>query len=173
MCNSTAAELAKKEERKKDKRNKKMENGDEEVDELNEHNKAEESDDDAAGAENSGNDSEDRSEPFMTPSNSATSLVDVESAAANSKTEVRKSDNELTAPKSVDDSEAASEAVKSNEDAIGSNVSRELSPSPDPQQPQSTFSGGEMLKSPTFLALLFLGKLSNVVKKKQKYRMFN
>lgn len=120
------------------------------------------------GGENSGNESEDRSDPFMTPSHSTSSLVDEENNADATpptyKTESRNIEHEVSATKMVPESSGRGESSTaggvSHDDPASAVAPKDSAP---------MFSGGEMVKNPSFLALLFLGKLANVVRKKQRY----
>jgi hypothetical protein len=167
-----AKQQREKEERKKGKRRDKTESLEKE-DPANKTADQESDDEAGAVAENGGNDSEDsRSEPFMTPSHSETSLVDVENAAAmmspKSERDDKKEENRTN--NGEDGSKHDGPAVQQPQQQVVA-VSQEKPASPDaqPQPVRQVFSGGEMAKSPSFLALLFLGKLANVVKKKQRY----
>ncbi len=180
-CVSTAKRQLEKEERKKGKRRDKTEPSDSN-EKGGDTNKAadQESDDEAAVggvADNSGNESEDsRSEPFMTPSHSASSLVDIENAAAMMSPKGERDDKkEETRPEAPENGPGTNGDEGNKHEGAATElvvaVSQEKPASPDaqPMPVQQVFSGGEMAKSPSFLALLFLGKLANVVKKKQRF----
>jgi hypothetical protein len=104
----------------------------------------------------------------MTPSHSASSLVDVETAAgaalATPKGERADAPAENGKDGAVAEQQQAAAAV------VAVSLEKPASPDAQPLAVQQVFSGGEMGKSPSFLALLFLGKLANVVKKKQRYQ---
>ncbi|ELR15597.1 ubiquitin domain containing protein [Acanthamoeba castellanii str. Neff] len=178
--NDWAKRQLEKEERKKGKRRNKAEPSESNEKDGNPNKAADqESDDEAAVggvADNSGNESEDsRSEPFMTPSHSASSLVDIENAAAMMSPKGERDDKkEETRPESPENGPGTNGEEGNKHEGAATElvvaVSQEKPASPDaqPMPVQQVFSGGEMAKSPSFLALLFLGKLANVVKKKQR-----
>jgi len=163
------------EERKKDKKRNRSDQGEAE----RSNGSSETEDENASDAEREGNDDskepqavanngngsdESHSEPSMTPSHSSSSLAEIE--------------NSTGTPSPPTPAPNAGPTADNNEEE-----SKKTPQQQQPEQKQQTqeicacgnegskqvFSGGEMVKSPSFLALLFMGKLGNVLKNKRRF----